>query len=262
MPTRFVSNGALRDMLSYANAEERLALTQVLVPDSKSAYSSEALQEQVCIAGGHGLFNWVRGHGTGYIDIVDDVAEALEIGGIPTYSGTIKHRGFSLREIDEIDSIRINNRDINVCRAYGVEYVELAEKAILLKLLQTTYERLTPEERRRFDDKVREVAKQFGKDDPTGKLAGGAGLLVIGNLGGFATYTLMSTALSTISLGTLGFGAYTAASSALSVILGPVGWVALGAAGAYALGKPELKKTIPLVSTIAMIRQRINCSVS
>ena len=82
--------------------------------------------------------------------------------------------------------------------------------------------------------------------------------MVVGNLGGFATYTLMSSVLSTISLGTLGFGAYTAVSSALSVILGPVGWVALGTAGVYALGKPELKKTIPLVAMIGMVRQRIS----
>jgi uncharacterized protein YaaW (UPF0174 family) len=68
----------------------------------------------------------------------------------------------------------------------------------------------------------------------------------------------MSSVLSTISLGTLGFGAYTAASSALSLVLGPVGWIALGAAGIYAFGKPELGKTIPLVATVAMIRQRLS----
>lgn len=82
--------------------------------------------------------------------------------------------------------------------------------------------------------------------------------MVAGNLGGFATYTLVSSVLSTLSLGTLGFGAYTAASSAVSVILGPVGWVALGTAGVYALGKPELKKTIPLVAMIGMVRQRVS----
>jgi uncharacterized protein YaaW (UPF0174 family) len=141
----------------------------------------------------------------------------------------------------------------------GHAYCELAEKQILLKVLQVTYDKLDPSQRAKFDAEVAKVAAQFGQNDSTGKLAGAAGLMVIANLGGFATYMLMSSVLSTISLGMLGFGAYTAASSALSVVLGPVGWLALGATTAYSLGKAELKKTIPFVVTAAMIRQRVVC---
>ncbi len=58
-------------------------------------------------------------------------------------------------------------------------------------------------------------------------------------------------------MGTLGFGAYTTATSALSVFLGPVGWIGLGAAAVYSYGKPKYKKLIPVVATIALIRQRL-----
>lgn len=170
--------------------------------------------------------------------------------------GGEKLEGLSLWELDELSSIRVNNRDVSECRSLGIQYAEMAEGKVLLKLLETAYEKLSPEDRKIFDARVREVASRFG-GSPTKTLAGGAGLLVVGNLGGFATYMLMSTVLSSISLGTLSFGAYTAASSALSVVLGPIGWIALGAAGVYAYGKPQSKTTIPLVANIAMIRQRV-----
>jgi hypothetical protein len=82
-------------------------------------------------------------------------------------------------------------------------------------------------------------------------------LLALGNAGGFATYTLMSTVLSTVSLGTLSFGAYTFASSALSVVLGPIGWVGLGLYGIHKLGAPDKAQVVRLAATCAVISQRL-----
>ena len=76
---------------------------------------------------------------------------------------------------------------------------------------------MTPDQKKIFDTRVQEVANQFGVSSTKG-LAGGAGLLVLGNLGGFAAYTLMTSVLSTLSFGALGFGAYTAASSLLGFV--------------------------------------------
>lgn len=256
MPQKFLSNGVLLALLRQASQEERLAMTRIFDHSAIEGRSAELLQEQIGRTGGHGLANWLRGQGTGYIDILDDVVSALKVHGLPEYMGARKLSGLSLWQLDEQSIIKTEKRDVDHCRELGIEYVELAEGKVLLKLLEAAYESMSTEQRQVVDARVREVASQFG-GNPSKNLAGSAGLLLVGNLGGFATYTLMSTVLSTVSLGTLGFGAYTAVSSALSVALGPVGWTALGAAGVYAYGKPQLKKTIPIVANVAMIRQRL-----
>lgn len=259
MPAKFVSNGELRRLLENASIEERLALTKVINPESTTALNAVDLQKKICLSGGHGVANWLRGQGNGYIDIVRDVALALKIPDMPDYTGGKAFHGVSLWKWDELHIIQTEKRNLDECRRRGLEFVEMAETKVLLKLLELTYSKLSAAERDAFDARLRDVAARFGERSTKG-LAGAAGLLVIGNLGGFATFTLMSTVLSTISLGTLGFGAYTAASSALGLILGPVGWIALGLAGIHVLGKPSLKKTIPLVAQVAMLRQRIQMS--
>ena len=274
MADRFISNEGLVELLSRASADERLALTRTLAPSASIAWSPKSLQTEASTAGGHGVANFFRGGGTGYIDIVDDIIDELKIPDIPKYDGLFKE-GILVHELDKFSTVRstpeaqarqaqrgrrtkpFTEAEIPHLIQLGHEYCELAEQKILLKVLQVTYDKLDPQQRAKFDAEVAKVAAQFGKNDPTGKLAGAAGLMAIANLGGFATYMLMSSVLSTLSLGMLGFGAYTAASSALSVILGPVGWLALGATTAYTLGKAELKKTIPFVVTAAMIRQRV-----
>ena len=259
MPNKFLSNGVLKNLLERASVEERLSLTKILKPDASTALSGTQLQKAVCVAGGHGVANFLRGQGTGYIDILDDVIDSLKVEGVPAYRNDKVFNGLSLWQIDEVDSIKINKRDIDECKRLGVAHVEMAENKVLIKLLETAYQNMTKEQRQAFDSRVREVANQFGSSGGKG-LAGGAGLMVLGNLGGFATYTLMSAVLSTISFGALGFGAYTAASSLLSLVLGPAGWIAVGGAAVHAVGKPELKVTIPLVANVAMIRQRIKHS--
>lgn len=116
--------------------------------------------------------------------------------------------------------------------------------------------RATPAQRPAVDAKIAELSKT-----PEGKNISGmsttAALLVVGNLGGFATYNLMSTVLSALSMGTLGFGAYTVASSLLSVVLGPVGWLSLAAYEIFKLGSADEAKTVRLEATCAMTAQRI-----
>ena len=77
MPTKFVSNSVLLDLLENATTQERLALTQIVDPNASSPYDVVHLKDAICLAGGHGVVNWLRGQGTGYIDILDDVADAL-----------------------------------------------------------------------------------------------------------------------------------------------------------------------------------------
>jgi uncharacterized protein YaaW (UPF0174 family) len=260
MPTKFVSNSILLDLLESSTPHERMALTQVVDPIATRPLEVIPLKEAVCEAGGHGVINWIRGQGTGYIDILDDVAQALEVKGIPSYRSTPVLNGLTIDRLEEMvlvkSAVKEKKVTIDQCIEYSRRYALDTENKVLIKLLEKAYEGFNPQQRREFDAKVAEVARKFGSSSGSG-LAGTAGLMVIGNLGGFATYTLMSTVLSTVTFGALGFGAYTAASSLLSVVLGPVGWIAMGGAAIHALGKPELKKTIPIVANVAMIRQRV-----
>lgn len=277
MTEKFISNEGLLQLLNLATADERLALTRTLSPSSATAWTSDALKTELSTVGGHGITNFLRGGGTGYIDIVDDIVDKLKISDVPGYFSVFREGilvyqldKFSPRQIADSPEAKaraakrgartepLTEADIPYLIQLGHEYCELAEKQILLKVLQVTYDKLDSQQRAIFDAEIAKVAAQFGQNDPKTKLAGAAGLMVIANLGGFATYMLMSSVLSTLSLGMLGFGAYTAASTALSVVLGPVGWLALGVTTAYTFGKAELKKTIPFVVTLAMIRQRVN----
>jgi uncharacterized protein YaaW (UPF0174 family) len=260
MPTKFVSNTILLDLLEKATPGERMELTKIIDPKASRPYDVVPLKDAICLAGGHGVINWFRGQGTGYIDILDDVVDALEIKGVPSYDGSSIINGLSIARMEEMGLVRIAVREgkvhIDQCIEFSKKHALETENKVLLKLLEKAYSNMSAAQRKEFDAKVTEVARKFG--DTSGKgLVGTAGLMVLGNLGGFATYTLMSTVLSTVTFGALGFGAYTAASSLLSVVLGPVGWVAMGGAAIHALGKPELKLTIPIVANVAMIRQRV-----
>ena len=81
-------------------------------------------------------------------------------------------------------------------------------------------------------------------------------LLVMGKLGGFATNTLMSTVMSAVSMGTLGFGACTAASSILNVVLGPVGIVGSGAVALYQVARPNARRSLQAIATGTIVCQR------
>ena len=252
MPSKYLSNGVLRELLFHATDDEMLSLTKLLDKNQSVTYSHEKLQEEICLYGGHSVANFFRRQGTSYLDILDDIVKKLEIKNLTTYYGA-QGEELSLCYVDEVSLIKLPKEK---AIKKGIEYAKEAEEKIILKLLEQTYEKMTPSERLEFDNQVNEVAKQFGSD-PTKKLAGTAGLIVLGNLGGFATYTLLTTTMSAISMGTLSFGAYTTATSALSVALGPVGWAGLGVAAIYAYGKPKYQKLIPVTAIIGTIRQRI-----
>jgi hypothetical protein len=87
MADRFISNEGLVQLLNRATADERLALTRTLAPIATVAWSPEALKTELSTVGGHGIANFFRGGGTGYIDIVDDIVDELKISGVPGYYG-------------------------------------------------------------------------------------------------------------------------------------------------------------------------------
>lgn len=242
----FISNHVLKEVLEQATYEEKLSLTKILEPYQNEPYTATKLQNDICREGGHGIVNLWRNQGTGYLDIVDEVTDELNVRELPSYN-------FSVKYYEEKENLRYSEE---VSRQKGIEYAEKAEEKIILKLLELVYEKLDDDKKEEFDKQINKVAQKFDSS-MTKSLSGAAGLLAIGNFGGFATYTFLTSALSTVSIGTLGFGAYTAATSLLSIALGPLGWTALGIAGVLALGKPKYEKLIPIVAIIGAIRQRI-----
>ncbi len=246
MPKMFISNSTLREVLENATYEEKLSLTRILDKDQSEPFSAKKLQKEICLEGGHGFANIYRGQGTGYLDIVDEVADELKITNIPSYN-------FKVKYYDEIEALKYTQEE---AKLLGIEYAEKVEEKIILKILEKTYEKMSDQDKVSFDEQMNNIAKEFDSNISQ-KLAGAGGLMALGNMGGFATYTFLTSAMSTITAGTLGFGAYTAATSLLSIVLGPVGWAGLGAAAVLALGKPDYQKLIPIVATVGAIRQRL-----
>jgi hypothetical protein len=83
--------------------------------------------------------------------------------------------------------------------------------------------------------------------------------LAAAQLSGFGVYmagsTLLGTLNSALGLG-LGFGAFTGLSQVIAVVIGPIGWVALGLYTIKKLGGPNYKKLLPIVLLIASERAR------
>lgn len=345
MLNKFISNVELIKLLEKATFDEKLALSKIFDATKKTPYEAIDLQEKISTEGGHGVANWFRGQGTGYLDILDDIANSLEIENIPSYDEDVTYYD----EIYYIKNEKDDTPDSKVKRLYdkreatelGLEYASNIEEKIILELIKKSYELMVKqkddaenklleleenknneslkikhnsakekeikskviyktdiEEKERlerqilriqskvklgikkenklikdikdtkimikniskriedFDNKINEVVNQFNTNN-LGKLTGTAGLMVLANLGGFATYTFLTSMMSVVSFGTLGFGAYTAATSLLSIIIGPVGWAGLGIFAIFSLGKPKMSKLMPIVAIIGAIRQRI-----
>ena len=81
--------------------------------------------------------------------------------------------------------------------------------------------------------------------------------LAAAQLSGFGVYLAASTAVGAIT-GILGialpFPFYVGMAKAIAVIIGPIGWAALGIAAFYKLGSPNMKKLLPAVLFIAAER--------
>ena len=224
--------------------------------------------------GGHSLANLVRGGGTGYIDILDDIVGEMKIKGVPRYNDQFKGR--YVNELDMLATIPTDSKTIQqhkekgyrtapytndekqFLRRTGDEYCALAEQKILQTLgeqLQAAYDKMSTEEKAAFEAEAKKIADKYGENWGVLKAAGGA--FALANLSGFGVYMAMSSLLHALSFGALSFGAYTAASSLLHLLLGPVGWIALVGTAIHKAGKGNLKKTIPFALAVGGVRQRL-----
>lgn len=244
------------EVLAKANPEERLALTKALDPKADRSLEPRLLADLVCRNGGHGVANFFRGQGVPYSEVLGDTANILKIAGTPSIS-TVTNQGVSLAEIDARALVEWLDPIVHITwRTHLDNFILDTEKAILSKVAVDIYSQLSQTQKGIVDKKVQEMAQIIPGKNLSG-IGTASALVALGNLGGFATYTLMSSIISSLTFGTVGFGAYTFASSALSLALGPPGIALLGGAALYKFAGPDDRRSLLAICTIGMIRQRL-----
>lgn len=137
---------------------------------------------------------------------------------------------------------------------------EQIERRIVALLWNTVWEKMTPEQRSAFDEKLREECRDHKKATiAAGATITGATLLAA-QVSGFGVYLLASSTLAAITSGlglTLPFAAYTAMSTVISTIIGPVGWLGLGLLCLYKLTGPDNAKTTRAIVMMHCVRTRL-----
>ena len=142
--------------------------------------------------------------------------------------------------------------------AISLEDIELR---IIQRILEKVWEKMTPTQRKQMEHDLQQEAQKLGKG-PLFFGAGGAGIfaaLTAGRLAGFPVYMLASSALKAVTsaLGiTLPFAAYMGASRAISLLLGPPGWIATGLLTIIGFSGGNYKRVIPAVVYIAALRAK------
>lgn len=206
-----------------------LGMTEAPTPSSRPQVLARAaaIASHLCEMGSNSFATVVRGHGIPYDEVVLDVAGKLGV-----------------------KEARPNNT------------VEANEALILQKLFADALGKMS-------DDEKRALFSSMGlseKDIPVGA----AGVLIVQlllkNFGGFAVYRISVIVANLVSRALLGSGLSFAAGAALtrsiSIILGPVGWIASGLWLANDIAGPAFRKTVPAVIHVAMLRQMLTNRVT
>ena len=109
----------------------------------------------------------------------------------------------------------------------------------------------------KFEKEIIDIAKK--EKGITYKAGSVFALLTAAQVSGFGVYLLASTTLSTLSgiIGvTLPFAAYSSLSSAIAVIIGPVGWIGAGLFTLWKINDVNYNKIIPAVIYISWLREK------
>lgn len=144
-------------------------------------------------------------------------------------------------------------KHLKISIADNMSVVEI-ETAILQSIVKQSIDKMSEEER-----KALLVALNVKDLSMTGP-ALTAALLKAGQMGGIQTYKLAVVVANAVAKAITGaglkFGTNTAITKALSVAMGPVGWVVTGLWTAVDLASPALRVTLPCVVQVAYIRQK------
>jgi uncharacterized protein YaaW (UPF0174 family) len=210
---------ALRQLLQRCTAEELTGLAKILEANNNSVDKLIETLWQNC----QSTLSYLFGREPAYKQIVHQVADHL----------SVPYKQYhSAREV---------------------------EIAIAQKVLETLWQKMTPEQRQEMEEQLQAAAQEF---DKTGAFTTGGSIfatLTAARLSGFGVYLLASTALGAVTsaLGiALPFVVYTTMSSAIGVILGPVGWISAGLYTLWRLDQPNYKRLTAAVLYICLLRSR------
>jgi uncharacterized protein YaaW (UPF0174 family) len=134
--------------------------------------------------------------------------------------------------------------------------VEFIEQQILLKVLETAWEKMSEEEKRIL---MNELGDDY-KSMPIPIHFPVPAIQSLIQLGGFVPYKLAVIVANGIAKALLGRGLSFAANAALTrymaVFAGPIGWAITAIWTIFDIAKPAYRVTIPCVLHIAMLRQK------
>ena len=153
---------------------------------------------------------------------------------------------------------------LKVCKKLKITEVqnrsdEEIEICIAQLVMKTVWDKMNPEQREEFEKKLRETSEKYDKSSSLVSSASIFGALTAAQLSGFGVYLLASTTLGAITgaVGlTLPFAVYTTMSSAIAVVIGPVGWIGAGLFAIWKLTGPNFKKLIPAIIYISALRAK------
>lgn len=139
------------------------------------------------------------------------------------------------------------------------EPVPALEARLVHKVIGDAWARMTPAQREQLQHEMSRAAAIEGYDKNRFASLGPIAALSVAQLSGFGIYLFATTALSAVT-GVAGivlpFAAYTTMSSAISFVIGPVGWIGAGLFAIWKLTGPDYKKLIPAVLMIAALRDK------
>src|SRR5437016_7697768 len=169
----------------------------------------------------------------------------------------LDNRDYKQLVTDVADHVQIDWPALLRGRQWSDLFAADIEDAVVVTALQKILRELPDEDRRR-------LAEELGKEaqDPNiiGELLSG-GAVVLARLSSFQIYLLATTAVGalTAALGiTLPFAIYSAFTTGLHVVLGPIGWAAIGISVLFRLNQPNWSKLVPAVVYISYIRHKLD----
>jgi uncharacterized protein YaaW (UPF0174 family) len=168
----------------------------------------------------------------------------------------LERRPYKQLVTDVADEIKI---DWDVL-LHGRNWTELSaseiEDSVVATLLPRIVASLPEAERRQLAAELTQQVKD--KNVVSELLAGGA--IVVGNLAGFQVYILATTAVGALS-GCLGialpFAIYTTLTSSIGVVLGPIGWAAIGISLFLRMNRTNWTRLVPAVVYVSYIRHKL-----
>lgn len=227
LPTllRSSSDEDLEFLVSYilkASTESLSAKDEYKKHRPKHSRYSDLIAAEIREFGGNTFANMFRGEGPSYAEVVVDVCGQLKV--------------------------------------TPVENVVENEKKVLMKIVEDSWEKLSPQEREEFLEEIRKAGHKGASLSAAMPLS-----VIMAQLGvrlaGFMAYRMALVAANAVAKQVLGRGLAFAANASIARMIGafagPIGWIVTGLWTAIDLAGPAYRVTIPCVIHVAYLRQKL-----